>query len=164
MNWDEFAIRPFYDLDKRWALVTVGNEKRYNAMTISWGGFGTLWHKPVATIYIRKTRYTYEFLQDNEYFTISFYGDEFRECLGTLGSKSGRDEDKIALTKLNVEFLELAPTFKEAELTIVCKKIYSQELNKNNMSSDIVNRFYKNDEVHEMFIGEVVEIIDRRSN
>jgi len=50
MKLDEFAIRPFYDLDKRWALVTVGNEKRYNAMTISWGGFGTLWHKPVATI------------------------------------------------------------------------------------------------------------------
>jgi len=84
--------------------------------------------------------------------------------LGTLGSKSGRDEDKISLTKLNVEFLGFSQTFKEAELTIVCKKIYSQELNKNNMSSDIVNRFYKNDEVHEMFIGEVVEIIDRRSN
>lgn len=162
MNLKDFELAPFYNLDKEWALLTVGNKNLFNMMTISWGGFGTLWHKPVATVYVRKSRYTYELLQNEEYFTISFYDDEYRSDLGILGSKSGRDINKMEETSLTAKALENAMTFEEAKLTIVCKKIYNQELNVNNVPKEYADRFYENDEVHEMFIGEVVDIIDNR--
>ena len=162
MNLKEFKIAPLYKLDKEWALLTTGNKYKYNTMTVSWGGFGTLWHKPVVTVYIRPNRYTYELLQDNDIFTLSFYEDDCKKDLGLLGSKSGRDEDKISQTKLNVEFLDNGITFKEANLTIICKKIYNQDLDINNIDDEIKNKFYSNEPVHRMFIGEVIDIIDNR--
>ena len=43
----------FSEFDQVWALVTAGTPDNFNTMTISWGGMGTLWGKPVATVYIR---------------------------------------------------------------------------------------------------------------
>ena len=162
MNLEKFNLAPLYLLDKEWALLTVGNKEKFNTMTISWGGLGTLWHKPVVTIYLRPNRYTYEFMENNEYFTMSFYDEDYKKDLITLGTKSGRDTDKIALTKLTPEFLEEGITFKEAKLTIICKKIYYQDLDINNIPTDEINKFYKNEPVHRMFIGEVIDIIDKR--
>ena len=68
--------------DKEWALLTAGDSSKFNTMTISWGGFGTLWHKPVITVYVRKNRYTHEFMENNEYFTVSFYDSEYKKDLG----------------------------------------------------------------------------------
>lgn len=162
MNLEKFNLAPLYTLDKEWALLTIGNEEKFNTMTISWGGLGTLWHKPVVTVYLRPNRYTYEFMENNEYFTISFYNEEYKQDLITLGTKSGRDIDKIALTKLTPEFLQEGTTFKNAKLTIVCKKIYYQDLDISNIPADEKNKFYKNEPVHRMFIGEVIDIIDKR--
>lgn len=167
MNLKDFDLAPFYLLDQKWALLTVGKKSNMNAMTISWGGFGTLWHKPVVTVYVRPSRYTYELMEKHEYFTISFYDQEYQKDLALLGSNSGRDGNKIALTKLTPDFLEESTSFKEANLTMICKKIYFQDLdikniNQNSISKDEIDRFYKNEPVHRMYIGEVIDIIDHR--
>lgn len=162
MNLEKFNLAPLYALDKEWALLTVGNKENFNTMTISWGGLGTLWHKPVVTVYLRPNRYTHEFMENNEYFTISFYDEDYKKDLATLGTKSGRDIDKIALTKLTPEFLKEGTTFKQSKLTIVCKKLYYQDLDINNIPTDEIDKFYKNEPVHRMFIGEVIDIIDKR--
>ena len=167
MDLKDFNVAPFYLLDQEWALLTVGKKPNINTMTISWGGFGTLWHKPVVTIYVRPNRYTYELMEDHEYFTISFYDKGYQKDLVLLGSNSGRDGNKIALTKLTPDFLDEATSFKEANLTIICKKIYFQDLNIKNINRDSISeaeieRFYKSAPVHRMYIGEVIDIIDRR--
>ena len=162
MDLKNFNLAPLYALDKEWALLTCGEKEKFNTMTISWGGLGTLWHKPVVTVYVRPTRYTYEFMENNQYFTISFYNDEYKKDLGVLGSKSGRDIDKISLTKLTPEILDNAISFQEAKLTIVCKKIYFQDLDIKNIPQDEINKFYKTESVHRMYIGEVIDIIDKR--
>lgn len=167
MDLKKFNLAPLYAIDQEWALLTVGEKEKFNTMTISWGGLGTIWNKPVVTVYVKPIRYTYEFMENNEYFTISFYDKEYRKDLGILGSKSGRDMNKVSLTKLTPEFLDNATSFKEAKLTIVCKKIYFQDLDINNINTDSVpqsevDRFYKTEPVHRMYIGEVVDIIDRR--
>lgn len=168
MNLENFNIAPLYALDKEWALLTVGNKEKFNTMTISWGGLGTIWNKPIVTVYVKPCRYTYQFMEDNEYFTISFYGEEYKKDLGILGSKSGRDTNKIALTKLTPDFFDTSISFKEAKLTIVCRKIYFQDLDINNINRELimqseVDRFYKSEPIHRMYFGEVVEIIDKRS-
>lgn len=167
MDLKNFQLAPLYAIDQEWALLTAGVKEKFNTMTISWGGLGTIWNKPVVTVYVKPIRYTYEFMESNEYFTISFYDEKYKRDLGILGSKSGRNLDKVALTKLTPEFLENTTSFKEAKLTIVCKKIYFQDLDINNIDTNSipqseVDRFYKEEPMHRMYIGEVVDIIDRR--
>lgn len=162
MNFKDFNLAPLYTLDKEWALFTVGDKHKFNTMTVSWGGLGTLWHKPVVTVYIRPNRYTYELLQDNDIFTLSFYDEKYKKDLGVLGTKSGRDEDKIALTNLTPDYLKNGTSFKEAKITIICKKIYYQDLDINNIPKTEIDKFYKAEPVHRMFIGEVIDIIDKR--
>ena len=115
----------FRKFDKQWALVTAGTPEHYNTMTISWGGLGTLWRRPVATVYVKKNRYTFEFMEQNDYFTVSFYPEEQRRALSLLGSTSGRDGDKVAAAGLTPEFLPQGITFRQAETTLVCRKLFS---------------------------------------
>ncbi len=162
MDLKSFNLAPLHILDKEWALLTAGKKDKFNTMTISWGGLGTIWNKPVATIYVRPNRYTYQFIEDNEYFTISFYNEGYRRDLGILGSKSGRSLDKISLTNLTPKFLSNGISFNEAKLTIVCKKIYFQDLDINNINLDNipqkeVDRFYKEEPMHRMYMGEVID-------
>ena len=167
MDLENFNLAPLYTIDQEWALLTAGAEGKFNTMTISWGGLGTIWNKPVVTVYVKPNRYTYEFMENNEYFTISFYDKEYKDDLGILGSKYGRNLDKISLTKLTPEYLKNTTSFKEAKLTIICKKIYFQDMDVNNIDVDSItqrelDRFYKNEPMHRMYIGEVIDIVDKR--
>ena len=145
--------------DKKWALLTAGNKESFNTMTISWGGMGTLWGKPVVTTYVRTSRYTHEFMDKGEYFTISFYPEDYKKILGVMGSKSGRDIDKMNYEGLTAKEAGETVTFEEAEVTLVCRKLFKQELSLDNIPDDIVDAFYSGDAVHDMYIGEIVEII-----
>ena len=84
----------FAQLDKKWMLITAGNEEKCNTMTAGWGGLGVLWGAPAATCYVRPQRYTKEFLDREDYFTLAFFGEEYREKLALCGKESGRDVDK----------------------------------------------------------------------
>ena len=148
----------FSQFDKKWALLTAGKKEKFNTMTISWGGLGTLWNKPVATVYVRKSRYTKEFMDKEEYFTVSFYPEKYKKILGVLGAKSGRSMDKMFASGLTPEAVGESMSFKEAELTLVCRKLFAQELRKSRMPKDIAASFYADDDMHIMYIGEVVQI------
>ena len=167
MDLKNFNLAPLYAIDQEWAVLTAGEKEKFNSMTISWGGMGTIWNKPVVIVYVKPIRYTYEFMESSKYFTISFYGEEYKKDLGILGSKSGRDMDKISFTKFTPEFLSNGVSFKEAKLTIICKKIYFQDMDINNIDANSIpkselDRFYKTEPLHRMYIGEVIDIIDRR--
>ncbi len=149
----------FSQFDKKWALLTAGDKDSFNTMTISWGGMGTLWGKPVVTTYVRTTRYTHEFMDKGDYFTISFYPEDYKQILGVMGSKSGRDIDKMNYEGLTAVEAGDTVTFKEAELTLVCKKLFRQNLSVENIPEDIVKTFYNGDAEHDMYIAEVVDII-----
>ncbi|SES66142.1 Flavin reductase like domain-containing protein [Pseudobutyrivibrio sp. C4] len=154
----EFNTNIFEQYDKKWALLTVGDKDKFNTMTISWGGLGTLWNKPVATVYVRTSRYTNEFMKDNDYFTVSFYPEECKKTLGVLGSKSGRDMDKVHESGLTSKEVENGITFEEAEVTLVCRKLICQRLEPENMIPEIAKQFYENEAQHDMYVGEVVFI------
>lgn len=162
MKSGDFNLAPLTTFDKEWALLTAGNEKGYNTMTISWGGLGTLWNKPIATVYVKPIRYTYEWMEKSDYFTISFFDSNYKKDLAVLGSKSGRDGDKLTLTDLTAYFCKESVAFEEAKLTLFCKKIYFQDLNIENMPAFAVENYYKSEEPHRMYIGEVLEILDKR--
>ena len=155
----EFTTDIFKAFDQKWALLTAGSEEKFNTMTVSWGGLGTLWGKPVATVYVRTSRYTHEFMDSNEYFTVSFYPKEYKRTLAVLGSKSGRDIDKMHYEGLTARKAGGSVTFEEAEATLVCKKLFMQPLEVKRIPEDVVKTYYEGDAPHDMYIGEVVEII-----
>lgn len=155
----EFTTDILSVFDKKWALLTAGDEDKFNPMTISWGGLGTIWGKPVATVYVRTSRYTHDFMDANEFFTVSFYPEEYRQILGVLGSKSGRDMDKINDSGLTPVKSGESVSFAEAEVTLVCRKLFKQELKVENMPDDVARTMYEGQAPHDMYIGEIVDII-----
>ena len=154
-----FETNIFEQFDKKWALLSAGTAEDFNTMTISWGGMGTLWHKPVVTVYVRDSRYTYEYMERNDYFTLSFYPAEYKKILSVLGTKSGREMDKIHASGLTPKDVLESVTFEEAEVTLVCRKLFKQELDASQMPEDVAKAFYEGMAPHMMVIGEVVDII-----
>ena len=157
----EFTCDIFSKLDKQWALLTAGNEEKFNSMTVSWGGMGTIWGKPVVTVYVRPNRYTYEFTEAGEDFTLSFYGEEYKKALGVMGSKSGRDIDKVKETGLTPVKAGASMSYAEAETTLVLKKLYAQDMDATQIPKDAWDKFFTNDPVHRMYICEVVDMISK---
>ena len=142
-----------------WALLTAGGPDNFNTMTISWGGLGTLWNKSVATVYVRPCRHTYRYMEENEYFTVSFYPDAYKGNLRTLGTLSGRDTDKVAQTGLTPVPAGESVTFAQAHTTLVCRKLYAQDMDPAAIPQDIMALMYGGETPHRTYIGEVIEII-----
>lgn len=67
------TFNPFDKIGKEWYLITSGDQAKYNMMTASWGTMGIFWGKPVVNSFIRPQRYTFEFIEQNDLFTISFF-------------------------------------------------------------------------------------------
>lgn len=151
----------FETISKEWMLVTAGTPEHFNTMTASWGGIGFLWNKPVAFVFIRPERYTYEFAEKNEYLTLSFLGDENRQIHNICGSKSGRDTDKVQETGLKpLPTPEGNITFKQSRLTLECRKLYSRMLEPESfIDKQPLEKWYsENNGMHKMYIVEIVNV------
>lgn len=146
----------------QWMLITAGTVERCNTMTASWGGLGVLWGAPAATCYIRPQRYTKEFVDREDYFTLCFFGEEHRKALALCGSKSGRDIDKVKECGFTVRAAEGgAPYFEEAQLVLVCRKRFAQPMDPDQMPQEIKDRWYPERDYHTMYIGEIIAAYQR---
>lgn len=161
----ELMLNPMEKIAGEWMLVTAGTkETGYNTMTASWGHLGSIWGHggglPTACIYVRPQRYTKEFVDREEYFTLSFFPASYKKALGYLGSHSGRDGDKIAVVGMTPCFGENFTTFEEAELTLVCRKIFRMPLQEEYfLDKAILEDSYPNRDFHDMYIGEIVKVL-----
>ena len=146
----------------KWMLITAGSRERCNTMTASWGGLGVIWGAPAATCYIRPQRYTKEFVDAGETFSLSVLDEEYRKTLNYLGTVSGRDEDKIAKAGLTVEHEGATPYFGEANTVLVCRKLYAQNYDPAcfiDKSCD--EKCYPDKDYHTMYIAEVEKVLVR---
>ena len=156
----ELSQNVFSLIGDQWMLVTAGEKDKCNTMTASWGGLGVLWGKPSATCYIRPQRYTKEFLDANEYFTLTFFAEEYRKALSLCGSKSGRELDKVKECGFTVlEGEGGAPYFDQAKLALVCRKRFVQRMDSGNIPEDVKEKFYAQKDYHFIYIGEIVEVL-----
>lgn len=161
MEVSALKINPFDLIGKEWLLITAGNQK-CNTMTASWGGLGVIWNKSVATIYVRPQRYTKKFIDEGEYFSLSFFDESYKAQLGYLGRVSGKDEDKIKKAALTVCQDTRAAYFEEAKMVLMCKKLYhSPILSEGFVDSNLDTKNYPEKDYHEMYIGEIVEVLIR---
>ena len=117
------TMNPFKVINKDWMLITAGDENKCNSMTVSWGGIGIYMGKPITNIYIRQERYTKEFFEKNEYFTVCSFPEENRDALKYMGNNSGRDGDKYKATGLKPKKIDKTWAIEQASIIYVCKKL-----------------------------------------
>lgn len=159
---DQFTVRIHHLWDKQWFLLTSGDfaAGRYNTMTVSWGSLGVMWNRPFAQVVVRPTRYTYEFMEQYDTFTLCAFSDKYRAALNLLGSKSGRDGDKIAQARLTpIASTQIAaPGFAEAELIIECRKIYWDDFDPTHFIDSTIEANYPRHDYHRIYFGQIVAI------
>lgn len=161
----DFSINKITDntfqlIGKQWMLITAGNEDSYNTMTASWGGFGYLWNFPVAYIFVRPQRHTYQFVENNSFFTLSFFDKEHKNKLTYCGSHSGKDYDKAKETGLIATQTSLGNIyFEQARLVMECKKVYVDDINPELFQDRLIQRNYPNKDYHRMYIAKIVNCL-----
>lgn len=155
---------PFSMIGDEWMLITAEKEGKINTMTASWGGVGIMWGKTVATAYIRPQRCTKGFVDSSDYFTLTFFNGKQKKAMGYLGSVSGYDEpDKIEKTDLHVIEFDGHPSFEEAALVLVCRKLYAQEMKPESfMRPEEIKEWYSDKDFHTMYIGAIVKAYEAR--
>ena len=161
----ELEVNPAELFSCQWGTLMAGNkENGYNAMTISWGATGAIWGKEMAaTVYVRPQRYTKQFMEREEYFSINFLPEELHHTHKIFGNASGRDIDKFAATGLTPVFDKNTCWIEEAELVFICKKMYAQDMTQENFTDPAVDqKVYPQHDYHTMYIGEVVRILKRK--
>lgn len=157
VNVKELDLNPFTSIGDDWMLITAGDEASCNTMTASWGALGVIWGAPSVTCYIRQSRYTKEFVDNNELFTLSFYDPEqYRKALSHLGTVSGRDEDKVAAVGFTPVAVDGTTTFAEAKLTLVCRKRSATYIDPEGfIDPEVDAKWYGDKDYHTMYIAQI---------
>ncbi len=145
-------------ISNEWALLTAGDKDKFNTMTVSWGFAGELWGNDAVCVFVRPQRYTIEFTEKSDYFTLSFYGDN-KKIHAVCGRSSGRDIDKVKECNLTPVFESGAVYFNEARLVLVCKKQYSDFIKKENFCDTEPLKNYENNDFHKMYIGKIEKVL-----
>ena len=160
---DQFTTRIHQLWKDQWFLLTSGDFEKgdFNTMTVAWGFFGIMWSRPMAAVVVRPTRHTFGFMNRYDTFTLCAFDEKYEDDLLLLGTKSGRDGDKIAETRLTpvASTVVAAPAFKEAELIVECKKMYWDDFKPNHFLDPYIETKYPEKDYHRMYFGEVGHIM-----
>jgi len=146
----------------QWFILACGDYRtnEFNAMTVAWGSIGCMWEKPFVQIVVRPTRYTCQFTERYDSFTLNAFPRSYRKALQYMGTKSGRDSDKIreaGLSPVESEFIA-APGFSEAELVLECKKIYRDDIDPARFLDPSIDSNYSENDYHRIYFGEILGI------
>lgn len=160
INAREYKKNPFAVFNDDWALLCAGDKDKYNMMTVSWGGMGVLWHKNVAFVFARPSRLTYDFLENNDYFSLTFFDEGYKDMLTVMGKNSGRDIDKMNYEGLTPFTLENSVGFEEGHTVIECKKMYFQDMEPSQfIDSSIMDCYPGENNFHRIYVGEILRTL-----
>ena len=186
ISYKDLKFNPFNLIGDEWMLITAGDERlrvgdgtsgmhsslqakrpkgrAVNTMTASWGHLGCLWgnNDPSAVVYIRESRYTKEFVDEEPYFSLCVMDKSFKKQMAYLGSTSGRDEDKIAKAGLTPVYADNTVYFEEAKLVLVCKKVYAAEIQPSGIIyQEAIEQSYPQGDYHTMYVGKIEKVLVR---
>jgi flavin reductase (DIM6/NTAB) family NADH-FMN oxidoreductase RutF len=158
----KFAGRPHGLWEPGWFLLTSGDFSAgdFNAMTVSWGSLGVMWGRPFAQVVVRPHRYTFQFMEKYPTFTLCAFSKQYRPALNLLGTRSGRQGDKIAEAGLTPAAASSvgAPVYDQAELAIECRKMYWQDMDPSHFLLPEIDRNYTAKDYHRIYFGEIVAL------
>jgi len=157
---DRLTVRPHHLFNNQWLLLAAGDfaTGAWNAMTVAWGSLGTMWGLPFAQVVVRPQRYTREFLDASDTFTLTAYPKAYHAALEIMGSRSGRQGNKAVAAGLTPVACErvAAPAFEEAELVLECRKLFMQRMSPEALLDERARRCYPQADYHHVYFGEIV--------
>jgi flavin reductase (DIM6/NTAB) family NADH-FMN oxidoreductase RutF len=156
----EIEGNPIHRIGQEWMLITAGTPEHFNTMTASWGCMGELWFRPVCFCFVRPHRYTYEFMEKSDVFTLSFFDEKYKPQLNFCGSRSGRETDKVGECGFTPRQASNGSVFfDEAQLVLECRKLYFQDLDPANFCDEAIMKNYPQRDFHRMYIGEITRAL-----
>ena len=158
---EQIDKNPFMAIGQEWMLITAGSAEKFNTMTASWGAWGILWHRPVVFCFVRPTRYTYEFMETSDKFTLSFFDGIHKDALNLCGTKSGRAVNKVKEAGLVAWPKDGWVAFEQARLIVACQKIYFQQIDPKHFLDASVDENYPQNDYHRMYVGQVQRVWQR---
>ena len=165
ISFDQLLVRSHDLWANQWMLLTSGDflDGTYNCMTVAWGSLGNMWNRPFAQIVIRPNRFTYDFIEKYDTFTLCAFPPEYRKSLEVLGSVSGRSVNKIKEVGLTpiASSVVAAPAYAEAELILECQKIYWDDIEPSHFLDPTLESHYPQKDYHRVYFGEVIAIIGK---
>ncbi len=145
-------------ISQEYMLITAGDKDNFNMMTASWGFMGEMWGEDSVAVVVRPSRYTMDFIDKSDYFTLTFFGEN-KDIHKICGSKSGRDVDKLAETGLTPISDDKYVWFDEARLVLKIKKKYVQPMSPQYLTDKSVDeKWYKDGDWHNLIIGSIERI------
>lgn len=156
----ELELNPYEKIGREWMLLTAGGAEGFNSMTCSWGHLGCLWNLPTAVCYVRPQRYTKEFIDREARYTLCFFPPEYKKALGYLGSKSGRDENKVAAVGLTPVHADGVTYYAEAGLVLICRTLYQAPLKEEYFrDTAVMDKNYPGKDFHDLYIGHIEKVL-----
>ena len=160
---DQFLIQPYAIWGTQWLLLSAGDfaSAQFNCMVVGWGSFGRMWSLPFAQVVVRQHRYTYQFIEKYPTFTLCAFSPQYHDALDLLGSKSGRNSNKLAESGLTPQAASVAcaPVYAEAELAIECRKMYWQDMDPSRIQyPEVHERHYGAKDYHRIYFGEILAV------
>ncbi len=142
----------------QWLILTAGTFDEYNMMTVAWGSIGCMWKMPFAQIVVRPQRYTYQYMEKSDSFTLCAFPERYRKDLNTLGTLSGRDGDKLSKTDLTLMSSSKvsSPSYNEASLILECRKIFKQDFLPDGFIDKSIESHYPAKDYHRVYFGEIL--------
>ena len=162
--FEDMKLLDSFTTPKMPAIVSAGTKESHNSCVIGWGLLGVAWSKPLFIVYVKPDRYTYQFMEKSDYFTVSFIKKSLYKKFRIYGNKSGRDINKEEESGAQIQFLDNGGiTFKEAEEVYVCKMMAKIQLEDKNLSPEIIEfydkastLFKQTKQPHGVYIGEII--------
>ncbi|WP_320128239.1 flavin reductase [uncultured Sphaerochaeta sp.] len=157
-------MNPFSAIGSDGFLLTAGTTDKFNTMTASWGTMGVLWGRNVLIAFVRRSRYTHQFMETSKGFTCSFFGPEMKEALLWCGQHSGRETDKVVESGLKAVPIPSPDevdrvSFKQAKLVFSCTKASVMEIDETQFFLPEIQRHYRDGDYHTAYIGFIDTIL-----
>ena len=149
-----------------WTVITAGEDP--NSMVASWGGVGIMFNKPVTWCFLRANRYTLEKIRQTGKYTMCYFPEQYKGDIMQFGTKSGRNTDKMAQTKLTpMDTPAGVPAYEEARVIIECTLIAAPTVSKEEFYTTEAKEFLQGgfDEAkdwHKLVYGEITNIFIRK--
>ncbi|MCX7861549.1 MAG: flavin reductase [Bacteroidales bacterium] len=159
VNIFDFNIPVFQSIGKESYLLVSGTIEQFNCMTVGWSAIGYLWRKPMAFVFVRPQRYTFQFMEKYQYFSMNFFDSQFSNILELCGTKSGREINKMEIKELTpINYDNKTVYYNEAHTVFICKKVYSQDIQEKNFLETSFLNLYPNQDFHRIYYGEIEKI------
>ena len=159
---DIMEINPFKAIGQDWFLLTAEKDGKVNTMTAAWGGLGVMLGKHVAYVVVRDSRYTKEFIDGAERFSMTFMDEHYKSAMKYLGAVSGRDEDKINNARLHVDYDHGVPFIDEGNMVFICRKMFMAPMKPEDfIDHTIEGQWYSTKDYHNMYIAEIEHFLAR---